>query len=54
MTSNYETKENRNGHWVIFSTRWETEKGANYPLTVYATKAEADAKIASWNAGNIY
>ena len=54
MTSNYETKQNRTGHWVIYSTRWTTEHGTNYPLAVYATKTEADAKIVSWNAGNIF
>ncbi len=48
MTANYETLENRNGHWVIYSTRWTTKHGTNYPMAVYVTKTEALAKIAEW------
>ncbi len=54
MTSNYEIKENRCGHWVVFSTRYVTKTGEKWAMTVYATKEEAEAKVASWNEGNIW
>ncbi len=50
--THYEMKENRCGHWVVYSTRWTTKTGENYPLYVFATLEEAKAKIAAWETEN--